>query len=76
MGFPLNGNLAIARVPRNNLYAGLVKVNATEKEPERLVKGVHEAIITEEQYWRAQEMLDDKRAMKRHPKKEFPCVAY
>jgi site-specific DNA recombinase len=37
----------------STLYAGLVRVNATEKQPERFVKGVHQAIITEEQYWRA-----------------------
>ena len=72
MGFPLNGNDAIVRVLRNNLYAGLVKVNATEKHPERLVKGVHQAIINEEQFWRAQELLDDKRPMKPQPKEEFP----
>lgn len=41
MGLPLNGNEAIVRVLRNNLYAGLVRVNATEKQPERFVKGVH-----------------------------------
>ncbi|WP_293916078.1 MULTISPECIES: hypothetical protein [unclassified Sphingobacterium] len=40
------------------------KVTATEKEPERLVKGIHEAIVSEEQYWRAQDMLDDKRVEK------------
>jgi site-specific DNA recombinase len=72
MGFPLNGSDAITRVLRNCLYAGLVKVTATEKEPERLVKGIHEAIVSEEQYWRAQEMLDDKRSEKPQPKKEFP----
>ncbi len=71
MGFPLNGSDAITRVLRNCLYAGLVKVTATEKEPERLVKGIHEAIVSEEQYWRAQEMLDDKRSEKPQPKKEF-----
>jgi site-specific DNA recombinase len=72
MGFPLSGNEAIVRALRNNLYAGLVRVCATDKQPERFVKGVHEAIITEEQYWRAQEMMDEKRPMKPQPRKEFP----
>lgn len=48
MGFPRNGNEAIVRILRNNLYAGLVRVNATEQAPQRFVKGVHEAIISEE----------------------------
>jgi site-specific DNA recombinase len=72
MGFPLSGNEAIVRVLKNSLYAGLIKINGTEKEPERLIKGLHKPIIPEEQYWRAQELLDDKRFQKPQPKKEFP----
>lgn len=72
MGFPRNGNDAITRVLRNCLYAGLVRVTANEKEPLRIVKGIHEAIVSEEQYWRAQEMLDDKRVEKPHIKDDFP----
>ncbi len=72
MGFTRTGNDTMARILNNALYAGFVKVSATEKEPERLVKGIHEAIITEEQYWRAQEMLSDKRVEKPHLRKEFP----
>lgn len=72
MGFPRNGNDAITRVLRNCLYAGLVRVTANEKEPLRIVKGIHEAIVSEEQYWRAQEMLHDKRVEKPHIKDDFP----
>ncbi len=72
IGFPHSGNSSIARILKNPLYAGLVKVSGTEKEPEKLVKGVHKAIITTHQYFRAQEMLDDKRIMKSQPKEEFP----
>ncbi len=72
MGFPRNGNDAITRVLRNCLYAGLVRVTANEKEPLRIVKGIHEAIVSEEQYWRAQEMLDDKRIEKPQLKDDFP----
>lgn len=72
LGFKHTGNGAIARFLRNPLYAGLVRVSATEKEPERFVKGLHQPIISPQQYWRAQELLDNKRLVKSHPKEEFP----
>ena len=72
LGFKHTGNGAIARILRNPLYAGLVRVSPTEKEPEKLVKGLHPPIISPQQYWRAQELLDDKRLTKSQPKEEFP----
>lgn len=72
MGFPNSGNSAIYRVLANPLYAGLVRVTASNKEPERIVKGLHEPIISQEQFWLAQEMLNHKRSMTSQPKEEFP----
>lgn len=72
MGFPQKGHSSIERILKNPLYAGLIMVSATTKEPEKLVKGLHKAIITPYQYFRAQELLEDKRPMKSQPKEEFP----
>ena len=73
IGFPQSGNGAIFRILTNPLYAGLVRVVAHGKNPEKIVKGIHDPIISETQYWRVQDMLGiTKRAMKSHPKAEFP----
>jgi DNA invertase Pin-like site-specific DNA recombinase len=73
LGFPQSGNGAIFRILTNPLYAGLVRVVAHGKNPEKFVKAIHEPVISESQYWRAQDMLGHtKRAMKIQPKDEFP----
>ena len=73
LGFPQSGNGAIYRILTNPLFAGLVRVVAHGKNPERFVKGIHEPIISDTQYWRVQDMLGlTKRAMKSQPKDEFP----
>jgi len=42
-------------------------------EPERIIKGLHEAIITEAEYWRVQELLEaNRREETPHPRGEFP----
>ena len=72
IGFPQKGRSSIARILNNPLYAGLVRVSATAKEPECLVKGLHKAIITPHQYFRAKGLLDNKRPVKSQSKEEFP----
>ena len=72
MGFKRTGNSAIHNLLKNCLYAGLVKVNADRKTPERLVKGIHQPIISEADYWLAQEKLGLKRPSKSQPKEDFP----
>jgi site-specific DNA recombinase len=73
LGFPQSGNGAIFRILINPLYAGLVRVVAHGKNPEKFVKAIHEPIISDTQYWRVQDMLGlTKRAMKSQPKAEFP----
>ena len=52
--------IMVARTLDNGTYAGLVKVGADGKNPERYVPGVHKAIISEEIYWLAQEKLGTK----------------
>lgn len=73
LGYPQNATNAIFRILNNPLYCGLVRVCAYGKIPEKLVKGVHEAIIPESMYYQAQSKLKrDKRVMKTKPKAEFP----
>jgi DNA invertase Pin-like site-specific DNA recombinase len=77
LGFTLNGRDAIIRVLTNAAYAGLIKVKANEKQPEKYVKAVHEPIITEHQYWRTQEMLGtNKRIEKVQPREDFPLRGF
>ncbi|WP_179299598.1 recombinase family protein [Rubrivirga marina] len=42
----------------NPAYAGLIRVDAYGDEPERLVPSLHEALISEQTFWRVQEILD------------------
>jgi site-specific DNA recombinase len=57
LGFTLSSSDAVARVLSYSTYAGLIRVSANEKEPEKIVKGVHQAIIREEQFWRVQDLI-------------------
>ncbi|MBW7891439.1 MAG: recombinase family protein [Chitinophagaceae bacterium] len=71
-GFKNSGNSAIQRILSNHVYAGYVKVNASKHEPERYIRGLHQPIVSEADYWLVQEMLGNKRPMKTQPKDEFP----
>ena len=72
MGFKYTGNSAIPRVLSNCLYAGLVRVTGDKNRPEKLVKGLHQPIVKETEYWLTQEKLGNKRTSKTQPKAEFP----
>ena len=73
LGFPHSGNSAIHRILINPLYAGLVRVSPGVNMPEKIVKGIHEGMVTESQYYRVQEKLGlNKRTMQSKPKEEFP----
>ena len=73
LGFPHSGKSALHRILTNPLYAGLVRVCASGDIPEKIIKAIHEAIVTESQYYRVQEMLGlNKRLMQSKPKDEFP----
>ena len=73
LGFTLLSSDAVARVLSNSTYAGLIRVSANEKEPEKIVKGVHQAIIREEQFWLVQDLIyRNKRIEKIQPREDFP----
>lgn len=73
LGFPHTATSSVFRILNNPLYCGLVRVCAHGKHPEKLVKGIHEAIIPEHLYYRAQEKLKrNKRKMVAKPKEQYP----
>lgn len=72
MGFKNTGNSAIPRILSNPIYAGMVKVSESRNQPERLVKGLHQPLVSEADYWLVQEKLGNKRSTKTQPKIEFP----
>lgn len=72
LGFSIQGNSAIVRVLGNCVYAGLIRVPAYKNSPERYVKGKHIGIISEADFWLAQEILGNKRPSKTRAKGEVP----
>lgn len=52
-GFTPKGHSALERVVTNPIYAGMIKVFAYRQEPERIIRGVHGAIISEGIYYAA-----------------------
>jgi site-specific DNA recombinase len=54
-GIKLNGNSSIVNLLNNPIYAGLVRVPAFKFEKEKIIKGIHEPMISEVLFNRAQE---------------------
>ena len=50
-GFNQQGRSSIQRIVTNPLYAGLIRVPAYKHQPEAIVKGIHEPIVSESDYW-------------------------
>lgn len=71
-GFNNEGNSAIPRLLSRPVYAGLVKVTASRNMPEKFVKGIHQPLVSETDYWKVQVKLGNKRNAKSQPKEEFP----
>lgn len=72
LGFTVKGNSAIQKALGNCVYAGMVKVPADGKRPERNVKALHQALVSEADFWLVQEMLENKRPSKAQPEERFP----
>ncbi len=56
-GYKQTGNSAIKLILQNNLYAGLIRVPGTSKQGPKLIPGLHVAIVSEQDYWLAQEKM-------------------
>lgn len=72
MGFERKGHSVIYNIVANPLYSGQVKVNADKKNPEKLVPGIHQPIISELTYQLALERLGIKKKTKVQPREDFP----
>ena len=65
LGYNGKGNSALTRLLSNPVYAGLIRVPSYKKDPEKIVKGLHEPIIDEYTFYQAYERLNrNKRHMK------------
>lgn len=71
-GFSRKGNSAIMKILGNCLYAGLVKVNGDRRHAVRYVPGLHQPIISEENFWRVQERLGKRCPIRTQPQDRFP----
>jgi len=72
IGFTNNGHSAIKNILENCVYAGLIKVPAKKDIPERYVKGIHNEIISEKDFWHIQKLLKNKRIQHSRPCDDFP----
>lgn len=72
LGFTVKGNSAITKVLSNCVYAGQIKVVGDRNHPERFVKGLHTPIVSEGDFWLAQEKLGNKRPSKAQATDKFP----
>jgi site-specific DNA recombinase len=71
-GFSRSGNSAIMRILTNPTYAGLLKLPAYGGEPEKLVKAIHQPIVSESIFWIANEKISGFQKYRSRPKEEFP----
>jgi site-specific DNA recombinase len=63
-GFAQKGNSIPQRILSSCVYAGLIHIPATSTQPSKTVKGVHKPIITENQFWKVQQMMGGKKFTK------------
>ncbi len=61
-GFPMKGKDALRRVLSNHTYAGFIVVREYKHNQKKLVKGLHEPIISEDLFWTAYYKLQGKLA--------------
>jgi DNA invertase Pin-like site-specific DNA recombinase len=72
LGFKNRGSNAINDILKNPVYAGLIKIKAFKNTSEKYVKALHEAIISEKDFWRTQKVLDGKPKRQTRTNEEFP----
>lgn len=66
------GNSAIQRILSNPVYAGLIRVPAHGTRQEQVIKGIHEAIVSESLYWSAQDRLHGNKRFILHSSDQMP----
>lgn len=71
-GFDRAGNSAIQNVLNNPVYAGLIRIPATGREKEKYVRGLHQPIIRESDYWLIKKRSRKPQTSKSQPRELFP----
>ena len=66
MGYRISRN-NMSLILRNPVYMGKIVVPKNEEEPDLLLEGVHEGLVTEEQFYKVQEILNKRRNKKSLP---------
>lgn len=69
-GYSLKGNSAIQRILTNPTYAGLIRVPAHKDIPERNVPGIHQAIVSEDVFYKCVERITCNQRISVHSNKE------
>lgn len=72
IGFKNTSKSAIRNVLNNCVYAGLIYIGPTKNSPEKYVKGLHNAIVDEADFWSIKKMLESKRPVKQRASNDFP----
>ena len=61
-----NSKTPFSNMLKNPIYCGQIRIKAFQKEPEQIVEGIHEPIITKELFNKVQEVINGRR--KQHHK--------
>jgi site-specific DNA recombinase len=72
IGYTMSGNSAIMRVLTNPIYAALLRLPAYNGEPEKFVKALHEPIISEADFWIANDKINNRPRYRTRPREDFP----
>ena len=72
IGYTAASKSAIPRVLSNPVYGGLIRLPETATAPEKFIKGIHQGIVSEANYWRCQELLGNLRHKKTVPDEKVP----
>lgn len=65
MGFKKNYKSAVRETLVNPVYAGLIRVPAYNDEPEHLVKGLHQGLVSEADWWMVQNTFNEENKIHR-----------
>lgn len=72
IGFSKTGKDNIHRILTNKIYIGLIKIKAYGTEPEKYVKGIHQTIISDDDFYRVQAIISRPEL----PKRQYNELAY
>eukprot|EP01133_Synstelium_polycarpum_P013459 gene13459-15861_t len=68
----MRSHSAVTRILSNSVYCGLIKIPKDKYGPEKFIKGIHQPLVAEVDFWNAQQLLGNITPTKVQPKNEFP----